>query len=123
MCDVGFDGERCGVWDESLRTARKEHQCGGCEGAILPGQKYVAHRSLYDGYWSGAALCVPCRDARKAFVESHKGLIPHPDALRDTLVECIDWDEESAARWQPVIDAMDARRAASVSRAREGRES
>jgi hypothetical protein len=112
MCEANYDGDTCPVWSEDKRKARKDYFCDGCGGPIRKGDLYLAHRSMYDGYWSAARMCLPCLGVRDAFGEAHRGaVIPHPGSLRQTLEECIDYgDEESDAKWTPMLAAMEQRR-------------
>lgn len=113
MCETGFDGEICQVWVEKTQRARKVYRCDGCDGRIAVGDLYLNHRSLFDGYWSAERMCAACVESRSDFKKAHpEDLIPVPSGLRDRLQDCIDeGDEESEAKWGPLLSAMDHRKA------------
>lgn len=49
-----------------VRTARKDHECYGLDGAsshmIRPGQRYRHERALVDGTWGEFRICLDCMD-------------------------------------------------------------
>lgn len=111
MCSIDLDP--CDVWSETWRRARKDHACSCCGGAIASGERYVAHFSKFEEYIDTAKLCSPCHEAREEFANAHDAGSPQPGYFRELLTSCIsDGDEESDAKWKPMLDAMDARRAA-----------
>lgn len=120
MCDID-DGERCEVWCETQRRARKPHRCNACHGPIGEGEIYLVHFSKFEGYVSSEKMCVECELARQEFADAHNGVLWSPSIMRAMLTECIDEgataDEEGGtivdpedARWQMMVEAMDARR-------------
>jgi hypothetical protein len=109
MCEVGFGGDTCAVWNEEMRTSRKSRTCDGCGGAIRKGERYLSHSSLFNGSWSRAAMCEPCRELRAAFGAAHpRALIPNPIGLQEVLEECL--EDDGDPRWVDAIEAMKARR-------------
>lgn len=109
MCDLyDGDGDRCVIWDERQRTARKEHRCGTCGTTIKPGEKYVHHSSMFDGYWSRDQSCLKCNVARQRFGDEHH-LTPAPSGFADALSDCIDEGPESARKWRPTLRAIHRR--------------
>jgi hypothetical protein len=52
VCEIVDDGERCDVWSEVQRRARKDHVCSCCRRTIKAGEQYTVHFSAYDGYHS-----------------------------------------------------------------------
>jgi hypothetical protein len=73
MCDEEASSS-CPVWDETERTARREHACSGCEETIAPGHTYRRTATLWEGKWSTWKHCKRCA----AMV----------DALRPHLGDC-----------------------------------
>lgn len=117
MCDsFGGEGDPCAVWNERQRTARKEHTCDGCGARIRLGEKYVDHRSIVERGERPCSdrMCLACRDDREALSEAHDGeLFPMPSFLRETVQHCIrDGGADSEARWRPMLERIDARKAA-----------
>lgn len=121
MCDID-DGERCSVWSETQRRARKPHRCDACSGPIGIGEIYLVHFSVFEGYTTSEKMCVECEVARDEFADEHNGMLCTPSGMRETLRECISEgtsadDEGNAvvdpedARWQAMLDAMAARAA------------
>ena len=45
-------------------TARKEHKCYECRGAIRPGEKYRKHHGIWDGQPGDYKVCDQCEDLR-----------------------------------------------------------
>jgi hypothetical protein len=110
MCEIYDDGERCKVWEEWSRTARKSHVCSCCGGGIAKGDAYHLIRSLFDGQWDGEKMCFKCWCAREQFSEAHDGHIARPSMLPDLLRECIDNAEDFASklRWSRVLKRVSA---------------
>lgn len=52
---------------EATRTARKEHKCIWCYGAILRGEKYLDERSVYDYEFQHHHWHPECREAAKEY--------------------------------------------------------
>lgn len=94
MCEIQYDGW-CDVWDEKDRTARKEHWCSCCNGLIWPGEKYVAHFSVYDGNANYEKCCSKCDIWRELFgsVPEHNGT-PAPSDFWSKLQDCIGEGDE-----------------------------
>lgn len=108
MCDI--DLEPCTAFSERNRKARKAHTCSCCKGIILPGQTYLVHFSIYDGNIASDKMCGLCEVARKEFSDAHYSGLPQPAYFPELLSRCIsDGDEESDAKWRPMLDAIEAR--------------
>lgn len=119
MCSI--DLEYCEVWSETKRKARKGHACSCCRGAIQPGEAYIVHFSIFEGDRTSGKLCGPCEVARKEFSDAHDSGTPTPQYFPKLLLECIhDGDEESDARWRPMLDAIDARGATATALSKRG---
>lgn len=69
------DGEHASVWIQSEPTARKEHRCCECKGAIAKGQKYLKVNYVFDGSAGTFKVCKSCEDVREeiARVEKSRG--------------------------------------------------
>lgn len=109
MCVIEL--ERCDLWNEVARTARKPRRCSCCRVGIQAGERYTAHFSVLDGEAQSESLCEWCRNSRAEFVAAHGGeMIPNPSAFRIVLEDCIhDGDPESERAWKPMLTALLAR--------------
>lgn len=108
MCEVGADWDGPAVWEKVWRTAKVPHRCSGCGATIQPGDRYEHTSRLWEGKWEREHACAPCASACEAFGRAHEGE-PFPSGLRESLEECVLWDENSAAKWGPVLDLLKAR--------------
>jgi len=71
MCEIDI-GERADVWDDTLvNRARKERRCDMCYGLISRGDSYLKHFSVFDGYPTHEAQCIPCCTIVAAFRREH----------------------------------------------------
>lgn len=124
MCDID-DGERCSVWMETQRRARKDHRCDACDGLIGAGEVYLVHFSVYEDHPTSEKMCVECEVDRKEFADAHNGMLYPPGGLQELLESCINEgtisDDEGQtvllpedARWQSMLDAMAARKMAAL---------
>lgn len=109
MCTVY--GETAAVWNHYSRNARKAHRCDVCSGAIEPRQRYFLVTALMDDYWATAKLCALCEIFFEAFGNEHR-FWPWPAELHTYLTECVRDEGDTASRWTPMIEAIEARRAA-----------
>lgn len=111
MCMIDYDDcEPCVVWREKVVKARKEHRCDTCGTLIRPGEQYLSHFDIHDGYACQEASCLPCDKARQEFFEAHHTEISSPRSFYEYLVNCIHpSDPESQERWQPMLDAIRTR--------------
>lgn len=108
MCDVLIDGDVADLWKEDWRTAAKEHRCSSCGATISKGERYLDHRSAYDGMFSTEKMCRPCARDRQRLVDEHPhGLIPAPSSFPEVLRECFAWEED--VRWRMAIVRLDVR--------------
>jgi hypothetical protein len=106
MCSL--DLESCPVWDERVRTARKQHECSCCGQAIKPGEAYMYHSHVFGGSAASEKLCAVCWFVREAFADRHEHWMPFPRDLRHTIRECVsdygeDWRVHMAVlqwRWR-----------------------
>ena len=115
MCVID-GGERCEVFTETWRKARKAHTCDSCHGVIAPGVRYLVNFALFEGHASSEKLCAPCDADRKVFSDAHGGnFIPSPSGFPELLQECVwegnrEGDPESKAKWEPMLETLRARR-------------
>jgi hypothetical protein len=115
MCQVEFE-DNCGVWSETTITARKAHVCDCCGGPIKPGQKYLKHFSVHDGYPTSEKCCAPCQRVRAEFLKVHQ-TVGTPGSMSPLLDECIDSERDEGntkmvAKWRRALGAMAKRKAA-----------
>ena len=61
------DGESVELYNEERRTAKKQHKCFECGGAILPGYKYKFVSYLYEGRFWMEKTCTDCLSAIEQF--------------------------------------------------------
>lgn len=59
-CPLQEVDEHCTVWNETSRTARKEHVCVECREPIKKGELHQYVSSLFDGHWSTHRTCLLC---------------------------------------------------------------
>lgn len=108
MCDLSTD-DRCDVWNETRRRARKEHRCDSCRAAITPGRLYVVTSMVFDGYASSEKSCLRCFALAKRFGAEHR-LTPSPSSLLEYLDECVENDEDGdSAKWRRAAQRVRAR--------------
>jgi len=60
MSEFG-EGDYCPVWEESWRTARKDHNCHACQETIHPGHRYHYTFIVYDGSPDVTKRCERCQ--------------------------------------------------------------
>jgi hypothetical protein len=112
MCYIDLDP--CTVWRESERKARKAHRCSCCCRTIEVGEKYIVHFSIFEGDKLSNKCCYECNGDRMTFATAHEGNLPTPDFFPQMLAECIsegdDDEDDPAARWQPMLDRIEASR-------------
>lgn len=111
MCYVNFD-DSPSCWNERKQKARKEHRCSCCHATIQVGETYVYQFWISDGDPCKAKSCLACEEIANVFGKEHDGQRPFADSLRSFVDECIADGDEDSQRWQPMLDAIDARRAA-----------
>lgn len=61
MCMIDGADEPWTLYQDKVRTARKEHVCGECSTPIQRGQQYFWGKGLYDRYWSEYRMCMDCK--------------------------------------------------------------
>lgn len=88
MCDLNL--ERCSVFHERRRRARKSHYCDACGGGIAAGSLYTVHFSVLDDVAS-EKMCTPCEYTMRSLAKGHGQRCP-PSSLAPVLEECIDVD-------------------------------
>ncbi len=67
-CDCSVDvDEDPELYNESLRTARKQHTCCECGRTIEPGEQYQVAAALWDGEWATFKTCLGCSRIRNRF--------------------------------------------------------
>lgn len=64
---TGADGDGPSVFTERTITARKEHRCCECRGAIAAGETYQRVDGCWDGSWSTYKTCAICVEIRDHF--------------------------------------------------------
>ena len=67
MCSCDYDPPS--VFSKVLPTAKKQHRCEECGGAIDPGQIYERVFGVWDGYASTFKTCMHCVELRE-FMET-----------------------------------------------------
>ncbi len=63
-CDVDWGPSFC---TDTIRKARKEHQCCECADTIHPGQKYERVFGVWDGSKRTFITCLPCVAIRERY--------------------------------------------------------
>lgn len=95
MCEL-YDLEPCTVWSETVHRARKQYECVGCGAAILPGDSYLRHFDVHDGYANSERACAACWWDLEDFGQHH-GQRMAPSNLEEMLSDC--YGEESRGYW------------------------
>lgn len=109
MCtiDIEYFSE---VWRETPHVATKTHRCDCCLVVVKPGEPYLFHFSVFEGFETKEKMCFECWCARQQFSEAHGYMMP-PGSLEPMLGDCInDGDESEAQQWQAVLDDISNRR-------------
>jgi len=65
-CD--YDGEQASVFEERIRTARKEHRCGECKRTIRKGERYHYASGCWEGSWDHHKTCKQCVAIAKEYL-------------------------------------------------------
>lgn len=55
------------LYDESLKTARKQHACCECRRTIEPKEKYQVITGKWEGEWATFKTCLGCSRIRSRF--------------------------------------------------------
>jgi hypothetical protein len=97
MCEIEYDGETCTVWNETYHKARKAHRCDSCFLQIVPGERYMAHFSVYDGEGNYEKACAKCSEAMGRFAEEHGSVQPY--SFWELLMECVASSSDSEDVW------------------------
>lgn len=104
MCVLDI-GERCEVWAENHRKAKKKHLCDSCRRVVNPGETYWTVFSVFQGESTSSKGCAGCEEISRRFAESHDGLVFAPFDIGYTLSECIsDFDEDEGGGWEQDLD-------------------
>ena len=90
------DYEGPDLFEEQIRTARKEYICCECSEPIKPKSKYEWAHGLWDGGFDTYRTCIPCRNIRNEYCPCGFGY----GGLRYTLKECLDIDYMDP-NWEP----------------------
>ena len=64
-CSIDYDGEDYTIEEFVIRTARKPHECGECDRAIEPGERYESFTGLINGGWEHHKTCLGCLRIRQ----------------------------------------------------------
>lgn len=113
MCLID-DGERCEVWREHKRKARKEHQCDCCRRTIKPGETYLVHFSLFEGDVTSDKCCEECDAERMEFGNAPGHMLFSPSYFPSVLSDCVSEgdDDDEGTRWRVMLDRIKAARLA-----------
>lgn len=78
------------AYSESTPTARKEHKCCECAGAIRIGEKYHLGSGIWDGRAAAYKTCHECEQLRKELSDTIKDYDDRPGfgELREFIFEC-----------------------------------
>jgi hypothetical protein len=115
MCELYGDSDGPAFYERTARCARKAHICDSCDGRIAAGERYFVESFVAErgGKAESQKCCSACDADRDTFSEAHDDEFnPLPTYFREALWHCIAEEPESAARWQPMLDAMAGRKAA-----------
>lgn len=104
MCSFD-DGERATVWTETQHTARKPHECASCGRTIAVGERYVRHRSMYEGSWWSEACCLPCDADRHEFARADGHMLTVPSSFPYDLDNCVDGFDHNDP-WRPMLNRL-----------------
>lgn len=67
---VSNEGERPGIYSETMQKACKEHKCTECRRKILPGETYQRVDGLWDGNWDHFKTCGDCMSMIEIFFDA-----------------------------------------------------
>jgi len=89
-CDCSIDPsyDTPEFYTEMMRTARKEHICCECREKISPGKKYEIVSGKWNGEFNSYKTCLGCKRIREHYCPSGW----YFGELRETLIECLDFD-------------------------------
>ena len=109
MCTIELDP--CSVWEDERPVARKPHTCDCCGAAIVVGERYLSHFSVYEGDPNRESGCAACDADITAFSDEHSGTRCAPWTLRELLHECLDNSDgdENDAKWREMLDRIKSR--------------
>lgn len=103
MCDVEFDGYNDFSCD-TVRKARKEHNCRECGCVIRVGQRYTHHSALYDGHVSTHKTCQKCDRVEAAHTKAERSMggngSHYVGELLSMVRECADEHKEYLPRFR-----------------------
>jgi hypothetical protein len=67
-CPLGSnDGDGPSCYKQTVRKARKKHQCCECAQDIMPGQRYQHDSGIWDGSPNSYKTCLSCVEIRDHF--------------------------------------------------------
>jgi hypothetical protein len=98
MCSL--DLEVCPVWNERPRLARKVHYCYCCGTAIVTGETYLYHSSVFGHTARSEKMCAVCWLLREDFAQAH-GQACMPSDFLAMLRECA--GEERGSEWRLLL--------------------
>lgn len=70
-CPLSNDGDGPSCFTESIRKARKEHQCYECRDPIKIGERYEYVSGIWDGRADSFKTCLLCAEIRAHFSCGH----------------------------------------------------
>lgn len=107
MCTLDFDGV-CPVWVETEHRSAKDRKCDCCWQPIVKGERYLKHRSMYDGNWWSEACCLLCHTMRREFAKGDGHMLTVPSSFREYLFNCVELHDRDDP-WMPLLNRLRAR--------------
>lgn len=106
MCD----DEMPTLYDETLRTARKLHECSSCGLEIPIKSKYFDIRGLWDGRWDSYKRCESCKAIATKFADELGDCVPIEDLIIElqncNLIEN-QGEEDDSPVWVSNVDWLE----------------
>jgi hypothetical protein len=79
MCDCEFPT----LYNETIRTARKDYVCSSCYFEIPKKSKYFDIKGLWDGRWDSYKRCESCQAIATKFADEIGECIPIQDLISE----------------------------------------
>ena len=106
MCDC----EMPTLYDETIRTARKNYFCSSCGTDIPAKSKYFDIRGLWDGRWNSYKRCESCNAIAAKFANEIGECVP----IEDLIIELQNCDliknqgeEDDRSLWISNVDWLE----------------